>query len=360
LNYTFAIHQIKGVLDLSSNIPDAALLRRYSPFDAISDSTLQEVISNTQLVAMASGKMLYKRQAERANCHWLVSGCLDLVDADYQTSQLQADSDNVKFMLDDQGHYQRTAVAVEDCLLIETDQNTLDLALTFDQTREHNHEAAGAEDDETENDETDDDWMTRMLSSRVFATIPPANIAALFQRFKPLVSSKGSIIIQQGDAGDFFYVVKDGSLSVDREVDGKTEHLAVLKAGALFGEEALFNDAPRNATITMLSNGTLMKLAKPDFTELLAEPSCEYVTQAEINEVIAAGEQTVGLIDVRFAQEFAGSAMPGAVNIPLQGLREAMSQLDKTAVYVVVTSGRRGELAAFLLNQAGFDTFVLQ
>jgi rhodanese-related sulfurtransferase len=47
------------------------------------------------------------------------------------------------------------------------------------------------------------------------------------------------------------------------------------------------------------------------------------------------------------------------INIPLQGLREALLELDETASYVVIKQGRRGGLAAFLMNQAGLGTYVL-
>jgi len=55
-------------------------------------------------------------------------------------------------------------------------------------------------------------------------------------------------------------------------VGGVSMLLAELKSGDAFGEEALVSDVKRNATVTMKSDGALLKLAKKDFVELLREP----------------------------------------------------------------------------------------
>ncbi len=168
------------------------------------------------------------------------------------------------------------------------------------------------------------------------------------------------MVIEQGDEGDYFYVVSSGRLSIDRTLKGQTKHLAEVGPGAFFGEDALVSDAPRNATITMLTNGTLMRLGKEDFRQLLQEPACEYVTMDEIKEVIQSGEQKIRLLDVRHPKEFQQGSMKGAINVPLPVLRQNIPRLKSDAAYVLTTTGRRGELGAFLLNQAGLDAYVLQ
>jgi len=340
---------------VSATTPSVEQLRRLSPFDAISDSTLQQVVNTIQLITVPSGKMLFKRDDERTKCHWLIQGSIDLVDKHYKTLRVKDDNDIVRYMLDEHSHYQHTVVATAECIFLETDLNALDLALAVDQSIERQATTKPNK----KKSATDDDWMSVLLQSRLFELLPPANIATLFQRFVPVNFSANSIVISQGDAGDFFYVVKEGELTVDREQNGKPLHLAQLGPGDLFGEEALFSDEPRNATITMVTSGILMQLDKADFTTLLAEPACEYVTLKAVQTAIDAGEQTLIMIDVRFAGEFEHHKLLDCVNIPLQGLRDAMLDLDPAATYVVTTEGRRGELAAFLLNQGGFDTFIL-
>jgi rhodanese-related sulfurtransferase len=46
------------------------------------------------------------------------------------------------------------------------------------------------------------------------------------------------------------------------------------------------------------------------------------------------------MIDVRFAGKFEHHHALNCINIPLQGLREALLELDETASYVVIKQGR--------------------
>ncbi|MBP7934112.1 MAG: FAD-dependent oxidoreductase [Phycisphaerae bacterium] len=61
------------------------------------------------------------------------------------------------------------------------------------------------------------------------------------------------------------------------------------------------------------------------------------------------------LVDVRTAAEVAAGTLPGAVNIPVQQLREGMFRLDKNKpVTVFCQVGQRGYVAARILMQSGF------
>lgn len=330
---------------MERDTPDPEFLKRYSPFNLLDEKSLQEVARKAQLTSKPKGNMLFKRDEERRWCHWIVRGKVDLLNKEFQAEQLSSDHETSKKMLDDQPKYKHTAVAVEDCVFLEIDQDTLDLALTVDQTKSSGE---------------NDDWMTNLLQSHLFELVPPANIQELFHRFAAIHYKKGDVVIKQGEEGDYFYVVQKGRLSIDREVQGETKHLAEVGPGAFFGEDALVSDAPRNATITMLTQGTLMRLGKDDFKALLHEPTCEYVTMAEIKEVIAAGEQKIRLLDVRHPKEFEEGSIRGSINVPLSVLRQNIPKLKADSAYVVTTPGRRGELAAFLINEASLDAYILR
>jgi len=271
----------------------------------------------------------------------LLSGSIDLVDAKFQTTQQDSYAPNNCRCLEEAEYYQNTVIATTDCLLIGMDQDTLDLIMTVDQA-------------------TDDDWMTRLLSSRLFEYVPPANIQVLFQNFSSINFNKGDKVIRQGETGDYFYVIKQGRASIDHSSDDGDQHLQKIGPGESFGEDALISDKKRNATVTMLTSGILMRLGKEQFNHLLVKPSSEYVTLDEIRNVIAGGEQKISLIDVRHPSEIEVEIVLGAENIPLQLLRSHFSELDQETVYVVATPGRRAELGSLLLTQAGFDSYILK
>ena len=62
------------------------------------------------------------------------------------------------------------------------------------------------------------------------------------------------------------------------------------------------------------------------------------------------------LLDVRTEGEYQNGHIPGAVNIPLDELRERLSELDQEkTLYVNCQSGLRSYLACRILSQNGFS-----
>src|SRR5690606_32755644 len=114
----------------------------------------------------------------------------------------------------------------------------------------------------------------------------------------------------------------------------------------------------RNATVTMETDGSLMRLNKEDFQKLLNEPMLEWVDLAEAEQIISAGGQW---LDVRLPSEFEAYHKEGALNVPLYFIRLKLKTLDPSIKYVVCCdTGRRRSAGAFILNERGFQTYVLK
>ena len=141
---------------------------------------------------------------------------------------------------------------------------------------------------------------------------------------------------------------------------GKKEiKLGDLREGDSFGEEALVADAARNATVTMLTSGELMRLTKHDFVELIKQPTLRSVSYAEAQRMVMEGAVW---LDVRFPDEHKDSGIQGSLNMPLHVLEAGKLEDDKnnnTRYVVYCDTGDRSSLGAFLLTQRGFDACYL-
>ena len=200
--------------------------------------------------------------------------------------------------------------------------------------------------------------MTRILQSQAFLQIPPANIQAMFMRMQEVPMRAGQEVVKQGDDGDFYYIIKSGRAKVTRaSKTGSELTLATLKDGDAFGEEALLSEAKRNATVSMETDGTLMRLSKEDFNALLKEPMLNWLS---IEQAHAKVQQGARFLDVRLESEHANTGIQGSMNIPLFMLRLKADALDPKVAYVLYCdTGRRSSAAAFLLSERGFQTYVL-
>jgi rhodanese-related sulfurtransferase len=204
------------------------------------------------------------------------------------------------------------------------------------------------------------DWMTLLLQSRAFHKIPPANLQAVFMRMQRVDHVAGDVILRQGEDGDFFYAIVSGHCQVTRETPLNRDgvKLAELGMGDTFGEEALISGAKRNATVTMLTDGTLMRLGKDDFNTLLNEPMLHWVDYEEARRLVAGGGRWV---DVRLPSEYEHCHFDQSVNVPLYFVRLKLKTLDPAVQYVVCCdNGRRSSAAAYILGERGFETYVLR
>jgi CRP-like cAMP-binding protein len=77
----------------------------------------------------------------------------------------------------------------------------------------------------------------------------------------------GEAVILEGEPGDAFFVIADGAAEVTR--GGRT--LARLGPGDYFGELALLDPAPRDATVTASAPSNLLVLSRETFTSALEE-----------------------------------------------------------------------------------------
>jgi len=199
-------------------------------------------------------------------------------------------------------------------------------------------------------------WIFYMTKSPAIAQLPNANIQALFTAFKSINVASGDRIVTQDEIGDYYYVIAEGSCEITREYsDGRVEVLGNIKAGDTFGEEALLSDAPRNATVTMTSDGVLMRLSKEDFTHLLKDVVVKLVRYSEISL------EDFVVLDVRSQAEFKLNAIKGSIHVPLFNIRKESQNLDKEKSYLVYcNNGASSASAAYLMAERGFNVSVLE
>ncbi|OCK81943.1 camp-dependent protein kinase-like protein regulatory subunit [Lepidopterella palustris CBS 459.81] len=93
------------------------------------------------------------------------------------------------------------------------------------------------------------------------------------------IPTRGIKVIQQGDVGDYFYVVENGSFDIYVNKSGKLEagqdglgnKVGVVGTGGSFGELALMYNAPRAATVVSTEPSTLWALDRVTFRRILMD-----------------------------------------------------------------------------------------
>lgn len=333
---------------------DNRYLRLLVPMCELTQENLLDLASKTCIEELPKGKSLFKKGETDNFSYYLIQGDVALISGTEPDKVLSGGTAQSRFPLDHHRPRQASAITQTDIRYICIDNDLLDILLTWDQNATYR-----VSDIVTEEQDEDNDWMTQMLRSEIFHRIPPGNIQAVFMRMEAVNFKPGANVINQGDDGDYYYFIRKGRCVVNHTSakTGNVIKLAELDAGQGFGEEALISGAKRNATVTMLTEGSLMRLAKEHFDQLLKAPVLHTLNFEQAKEAVKNGAIW---LDVRLESEHKNVAIPGSLNIPLYLLRLKAAELDKGKSYVIYCdTGRRSSSAAYLLSERGINASVL-
>ncbi|GMQ76010.1 MAG: hypothetical protein BMS9Abin01_1272 [Gammaproteobacteria bacterium] len=333
----------------------ADAVRELIPINGLPEQHQEEVLRRGKVVKYRKGRYVFK-QGDRDNfSFFVIEGELELIVDGQLVKQVNSDTPDARHALAQLQPRQLSARARTPLQVFKIDRVVLDRLLADDR---FDDEGSDVEVLELE-DDSSGDWMTRMLGSDLFGRLPAANIQSVFTNMEAMDARAGEVIVEQGTAGHYYYIIQSGRCLVMRKsaANGQVTKLAELGEGDCFGEEALVSEFSRNATVTMLTDGRLMRLAKRDFNELIKKPTLSSVTY---NQAVELADEGAVWLDVRFADEHRATGIEGSANLPLNVLRSKMRGLDTEKRYIVYCdSGGRSSAGAFLLAQRGFDACYL-
>jgi CRP-like cAMP-binding protein len=109
----------------------------------------------------------------------------------------------------------------------------------------------------------------RLEGLSLFEDASPRQLDLLAVKLQIRPTRAGDVIVRQGDPGDAFFIIREGRYEVEVETAGLRQRLNLLEQGDFFGEIALLRNVPRTATVRALVDGSLWRLERQDFRDLL-------------------------------------------------------------------------------------------
>jgi CRP-like cAMP-binding protein len=331
---------------------DASQLRHLYPLDSLRPEHLDVIAREVESAEYGNGQVLFRAGDQDEVTHYLLAGAIAAAYPDGKRKEISANSLQGRYPIGDLMPRRFTATIQSlTASTVSLDRRFLEKLITFDQlTRQLGFKLLDKHPDGNR-------WIFRLLQNNAMRKVPAGNLERLFSRFEEISVDANQTVIREGDDGDYYYVIKDGAASVTQAGDGDPAVVAYLVRGDSFGEDALLSNSVRNASVTMMKSGKLMRLRKSDFSELLKQPTVEWLTPGKASILVRQG---AGVIDVRLPEEFDERAIKGAMNMPLYRLREFTPDLDRDKSYVCYcNTGERSAAAAFILTKLGFEAFAL-
>jgi rhodanese-related sulfurtransferase len=336
---------------------DLNKFRTLIPINALYEDSLLYLADFTQVARYSRGDTPFVIGDTDNDSIFLMSGQIRLTSDSNETIDISSGTDQALYALASRRprRYQGKILS-ETATLARVDTHLLEKLLAWGQFAPD----VSATDEihiSSDPDPEQSEWMMAMMQTPAFSKLPPANIERLFNCMEEITTEAGEEIVHMGDPGDYFYVIKQGRCRVTYPSESGEAILAELGRCSSFGEQALISNEPRNASVSMITRGKLMRLAKQDFLDLLEAPLLQDVDRETVDQMVRKGAI---LVDVRYKSEFEHTGLRGAINIPLNRLRATVPKMNKKNKYIFYCdTGQRSSSAAFLMSQIGFDAYVL-
>ncbi len=101
----------------------------------------------------------------------------------------------------------------------------------------------------------------------IFAATPDETLVDIAALLEEVDIEAGETIIEKGDLGDCMYIIVEGEVKV-HDGENTLNHLA---SGDVFGEMAVLDSEPRVASVTAVTNTSLLRLAQEPLYDLTDE-----------------------------------------------------------------------------------------
>jgi CRP-like cAMP-binding protein len=123
-----------------------------------------------------------------------------------------------------------------------------------------------------------------VTGSFLFRSLEPESRRDLADRGVVMVFPAAKVVLTEGDPSSDFYLIDQGVAEVTTTTpDGAPVALATLQHGAFFGEVALLKGLPRTATVTALTDLSVVRFDQADIEDVLSRnPGARRILEAMI------------------------------------------------------------------------------
>jgi len=331
-------------------------LRKYAYFSSLSDTALETIAEKLKIVNFPAGTEIVKEGEVGDSFYFVKQGSLE-VTKKTQTGQ----EAKISVISSGEGFGEMALLtcsvrsssvrAVTDATLYALSKSDFENIVLLESAFKN----------KLIKDAEDHSQYNRIKTLQPFKLLEPEKMYAAMEKMAEKTYAPGENIIVQGEKGDNYYIIKSGRVAVLKKKKGEegSEQVALLCDGEAFGEEALIRDDPRNATCQAMEETTVLVLNKKDFNQIVKAAFLENIFPEEIPLETYLDEYMV--IDARIPAEYEEEHIWGAVNIPVEILRQKCTEFDPSKKYITYClNDSRGMVAAFLLKNRGFNAQCLR
>ncbi len=132
-----------------------------------------------------------------------------------------------------------------------------------------------------------------LLEAPMFGDLDPTELSQIVHIMQVQRVREDFIIFREGDPGDAWYVIYEGSAHVAKlDENNISRRITSIGPRACFGEMAILDHSPRSATVAASCDSTIFRFPRRDFEALLREGNlAAYKLIYEMAKILSARQR---------------------------------------------------------------------
>lgn len=110
---------------------------------------------------------------------------------------------------------------------------------------------------------------TALRSVDLFRHLDKSALQQLIKASSIVAIPEGGVIVNEGEAGDYFYIIIRGTARVSHGLGGSAINLALMHSGDYFGEWSILTGAPRAATVSAINRVDMLRIEREAMLEFI-------------------------------------------------------------------------------------------
>lgn len=338
---------------------DGIALRKLFPLYTMPAQQFKELCSGCSVSELTSGSFLFNLGDEPESFIYLLKGDVSLEGGEFMLETIRAGTDAAKYALAHQFPRKVSARVLSTVSYISLGLNAFEAGDINYNEQEHVYQVKSDEDSEAD---ASVDWLAALLQSPLFRRLPAVNLQQVLMSLEEVSFSEGKVIFRQGDAGDYFFLIRKGCCSLSRKAPGQAKdvHFQNLSEGETFGEQAILTGEQRNMTATAATDIQVSRIDADRFIKYIKQAVIQYVDFNDLDQERAHVPAPL-VLDVRLAEEYSKNHIQDSRNVPFfsfdMHIKELKKELGK--IIIVCADGSTSDAAAFELIKLGINAYVL-
>eukprot|EP00475_Leptophrys_vorax_P041395 TRINITY_DN7801_c0_g1_i1.p1 TRINITY_DN7801_c0_g1~~TRINITY_DN7801_c0_g1_i1.p1 ORF type:complete len:343 (+),score=59.80 TRINITY_DN7801_c0_g1_i1:31-1059(+) len=124
---------------------------------------------------------------------------------------------------------------------------------------------------------------------QIFKKLNHSELAQVLDCVYEKTFSDGELVIQQGEQGDRFYLIAEGSAKAVKHESNGSGVVGLMRKGEFFGERALITSEPRACDVVAVGNLKVVCMDRQQFERLLGP--CREILQRRISQYDALNQE---------------------------------------------------------------------